>query len=216
MDWSALAREKQQRYERSFGALDERSLVRLGNAAYAAALALLMANDPAAAGWFQRAAARWRESWDAGAAVDAWGRPIGALKASLLAGDGPAGGRLAAWTLGLGAAGAASAIGRYAAALALLATGRFDEARPVAASLRGRDDFPADVTAALLAVAGGVEADYVEAVASIVRSFEERSGYLEDVPVADTALALAELARLRGLAAPLPASPTLPPSRPSA
>lgn len=210
MDWSALAREQQERYERTFGELDERSLVRLGNAAYAAALALLMAHDPGAAAWFRRAAARWRESWDAGAAVDAWGRPVGALKASLLAGDGPAAGRLAAWTLGLETAGAASPIGRYAAALALLATGRFDEARPVTATLGGRDDFPCDVAAALHAIADGVEPDYLEAVASVVRSFEERSGYLEDVPVADTVLALAELARLRGLAATLPASPALP------
>lgn len=210
MDWQALAREKQLRYERTFGELDERSLVRLGNAAYAAALALLMADDPAAAGWFRRAARRWRESWDAGAPVDAWGRPAGALKASLLAGDVPGAGRLAAWTLGLGATRATSAIGRYAAVLALLTTGRFDEAHPVAATLGGRDDFPGDVAAALLAIAGGVDLDYAGAVASVVRSFEERSSYLEDVPVADTALALAALARLRGLAGTLPASPTLP------
>ena len=50
------------------------------------ALALLMAGDPEAAEWFRRAAACWRESWDAGGG-ESWGRPIGALKASLLAGD---------------------------------------------------------------------------------------------------------------------------------
>jgi len=43
-----------------------------------------------------------------------------------------------------------------------------------------------------------------------VRSFETREEFLEDVPVADTALALAELARRNGLDGPLPSSPVLP------
>ena len=67
------------------------------------------------------------------------------MKASLLAGDEPAVERLAGWTLELGGATAASPIGRYAAALALLALGRDAEARHVAEALRGRDDFPTDV-----------------------------------------------------------------------
>ncbi|HZT16790.1 MAG TPA: hypothetical protein VFA19_12670 [Gaiellaceae bacterium] len=79
MDWTATFEEKRARYERS--------LVQQGNTAYAAGLALLMAHDARAPEWLRRAAARWRESWDAGAPSDAWGRPLGALKASLLAGD---------------------------------------------------------------------------------------------------------------------------------
>ena len=85
MDWIPFAEEKQSRYEEPHGELDERGIVRRGNAAYAAALGLLMAGDPAAGEWFRRAAARWRESWDAGEGRESWGRPIGALKASLLA-----------------------------------------------------------------------------------------------------------------------------------
>src|SRR5215471_20144269 len=89
MDWRA-------RYERAAARyaagekheLDERQLVQLANAAWAAGLSLLMAGDrEGAVEWLRRAAVRYRESWDAGAATDAWGRPIGAIKALLIAGD---------------------------------------------------------------------------------------------------------------------------------
>ncbi len=202
MDWIPLFNEKRDRYQRS--------LVMQGNAAYAAALALLMAGDPAASDWFRRAAARWRESWDAGAPPDAWGRPIGALKASLLARDEAALDALAPWTLELGTATAESPIGRYAATLALLVLERWPEARHVAESLRELDDFPHDVADALAFVAAHDPVAYVEAVEAVVRTFETREDFLEDVPVADTALVLAELARRRGIEMPLPESPVIP------
>src|SRR5690349_13765559 len=135
MDWIPFAEARKSRYEQQHGKPDERSLVRRGNAAYAAALALTMADGDDAREWFRRAAARWRESWDAGEARDAWGRPIGALKASLLARDGAAVEQFARWTLELDSATAESPIGRYAAALALLALGRYPEARHVSGSL---------------------------------------------------------------------------------
>jgi len=169
-----------------------------------------MADDADAAAWFRKAAARWRESWDAGAGGESWGRPIGALKASLLADDEPAVVELAHWTLELGTATAASPIGRYAAAIALLALGRVAEARHVAESLRGRDDFPPDVADALAAVAAGDAEGYTVAVASVVASFESRDAYLEDMPVADTALVLDLLARRNGIERSLPASVVLP------
>lgn len=193
--------EKRRRYERS--------LVMQGNTAYAAGLALLMAHDARAAGWLLRAAARWRESWDAGEEREAWGRPIGALKASLLAGDDAAVDELARWTLELGPATADSPIGRYAAVLALLALRRQSEARHVAATLRD-DDFPRDVADALAAIAAGDADAYADAVASVVHSFETREDFLEDVPVADSALALDLLARRCGLTRPLPESVVLP------
>ena len=121
MDWIPIADEKRARYDVTYGELDERALVRRGNAAYAAGLALLMAGDPDAAEWLLRAAARWRESWDAGEGRESWGRPIGALKASLLAGDDAAVEELSRWALELGCATAESPIGRYAGAVALLA-----------------------------------------------------------------------------------------------
>ena len=208
MDWIPVAVEKRRRYDASHGDLDERALVRRGNTAYAAALALTMAGDPEAAGWFRNAGDAWRESWDAGAADDRWGRPIGVLKAALLAGDGvePS----AAWTLSLGAADARSPIGRYAAVLALLACGRRDEAGPLAASL---DDFPDDVAAALAAIAAGDVDAYGAAVDSVVASFDTRAAHLEDVAVADTALVLDALARRNGVERALPASSTLPVAR---
>ena len=99
-------------------------------------------------------------------------------------------------------------IGRYAGALALLSLSRRDEAVHVAQSLSG--DFPSDVAEALGAIARVDAAAYDEAVRSVVRSFETRDDYLEDVPVADTALVLDALAKRNGIDVPLPASSVLP------
>jgi len=207
MNWIPTAEAKKARFQEQHGELDERSIVRKGNTAYAAALALLMAGDIDAAEWFQRAAATWRESWNGG---ESWGRPIGALKASLLARDEVAVEELAPWALSLGTATAESPIGRYAASLALLTLERWPEARHVAASLRERDDFPRDVADALAYIAAHDVVGYIESVESVVDSFETRDDYLEDIAVADTALVLQELARRRGIEHQLPASPVLP------
>jgi hypothetical protein len=210
VDWIPIAAEKQVRYDTTYGELDERAIVRRGNTAYAAGLALLMAGDPEAADWLRRAAARWRESWDVGEGRESWGRPVGALKASLLAGDDAAVEELARWTLELGCATAGSPVGRYAATIALLALGRWPEARHVTESLRERDDFPHDVADALAFIAANDVVAFAEAVESVVQSFETRDEFLEDVRVADTALVLQALARRRGFEADLPASPVLP------
>jgi len=207
MHWIPTAEAKKARFEQQHGEPDERSIVRKGNTAYAAALALLMAGDVDSGEWFRRAAATWRESWSGG---ESWGRPIGALKASLLARDDDAVEELALWTLSLGTATAESPIGRYAAALALLTLGQWPEARHVAESLRERDDFPRDVADALAYVAAHDVVGYTEAVDSVVASFETRDDYLEDIAVADTALVLQELARRRGIEYALAPSPVLP------
>jgi hypothetical protein len=194
VDWHAVAVEKQERYDSPHGELDERALVRRGNTAYAAALALTMAHDPGASEWFRKAAAAWRASWDLGGVPDAWGRPVGVLKAGLLAGDDVE--AEAEWTLELGAADALSPIGRYAAALALLVLGRRSDAGQIAGTL---DDFPAEVAVALSAIAAGDVVAYRAALDSVYASFESRDAYLEDVAVADTALALEQLAQRTGL-----------------
>lgn len=176
--------------------LDERQLVQLANAAWAAGLSLLMAGDrEGAAEWLRRSAARYRESWDAGAAADAWGRPIGALKALLIAGADA--GEAARWALEAGTVEAESPIGRYAGTLALLVLGQDVEAGGLAATLG--DGFPEDVAAALVALAAHDAQAYRTAAASVRRSFETRDAYLEDLPVPDTALALDALAAARGL-----------------
>jgi hypothetical protein len=210
VDWIPIADEKRARYDAAYGELDERAIVRRGNTAYAAGLALLMAGDPEAVDWLRHAAARWRESWDAGEGRESWGRPIGALKASLLAGDDAAVEELARWTLELGCATAESPVGRYAATIALLALGRWPEARHVAESLRERDGFPHDVADALAFIAANDVVAYAEAVESVVESFETRDEFLEDIHVADTALVLQKLARRRGIEEGLPDSPVLP------
>jgi hypothetical protein len=175
---------------------DERQLVQLANSAWAAGLSLLMAGDrDGAREWLRRSADRYRESWDAGDGTDAWGRPIGAMKALLIAGDDA--GDAARWALDEGAAEAESPIGRYAGVLALLVLGRDEQAAEVAATLG--EDFPGDVADALRALAAHEEDGYRAAVDSIRRSFEAREAFLEDVPVPDTALALDALAARRGL-----------------
>lgn len=196
MDW-------RERYERAAARYaagetrehDERQLVQLANAAWAAGLSLLMAGDRVGAtGWLRRSAQRYRESWDAGAAIDAWGRPIGAMKALLIAGDDAS--EAARWALDAGAPEAESPIGRYAAALALLVLDRDEAAAALVARLG--DEFPEDVARALDSLAAHDADRYRSAVASVRRSFEAREDFLEDVPVPDTALALDALAAQRG------------------
>jgi hypothetical protein len=173
---------------------DERQLVQLANAAWAAGLSLLMDGErEEAAEWLRRSAARYRESWEAGDASDAWGRPIGAMKALLIAGED--GSDAARWALEAGAVEAESPIGRYAGVLALLVLERDDEAAALAAVLG--EDFPADVAGALAALAARDAAAYRDAVGAIRRDFEDRESFLEDVPVPDTALALDVLAAQR-------------------
>ena len=181
----------------------------MGNAAGGAGLALLM-DGRAGEGseWLRRAAERYRESI-ADAPAGSWGRPIGAMKALLIAGDRAGAEEAARWALELGASEAESPIGRYAGTLGLLVLGRDADARPPAASLRQRDDFPGDVADALAALASSDRSAYTRAVESVLQSFEAREEYLEDIPVADTVLVLQALAARRELAAEL-VSPLLP------
>jgi hypothetical protein len=210
MDWIPTFERERARYEDGEARMAPEQLVRMGNAAYGAGLALLMAGRPREAGeWLDRAAARWRDSW-AHASPDSWGRPIGSLKAELIAGREAEVDELARWTLELGSATAESPIGRYAGALALLALGRWPEARHVAESIRGRDDFPQAVADALATIAAEDVVGYAQAAEAVLESFETREDYLEDVAVADTVLALQALARKRGIAHDLGASRVLP------
>lgn len=188
----------------------QRQLTRLGNAAGGAGLALLMDGRPdEAAGWFARAAERYRESLT-DAPPGSWGRPIGAMKARVLAGDWDGAVEEARFALDLGAAEAESPIGRYAGCLALLILGEDEEARPLASSLRERDDFPRDVADALAMLAAGTDRlGYIEAIEKVLESFETRDEYLEDMAVADTVIVLQALAERRDLAAEL-SSPLLP------
>jgi tetratricopeptide (TPR) repeat protein len=184
----------------------QRQLTRLGNAAGGAGLALLMEGRQAEASeWFHRAAERYRESFEQ-APPGSWGRPIGAMKSLVLAGDWPAAEDAARWALEAGAAQSDSPIGRYAAALAELALGNRAHAREHADSIRTRDDFPSDVGDALAFLAAEDILGYQVAVEGVLESFETREEYLEEIPVADTVLVLQALAAREGMAAELNSS----------
>jgi len=187
----------------------QRQLTRLGNTAAGAGLALLMAGRrEEAATRLVRAAERYRESF-AEAPPGSWGRPIGAMKARLLAEDWAGAAADARWALEAGAAEADSPIGRYAAALAQLVLGDDEHARVHADAIRTRDDFPAEVGDALAFLAAHDVLGYTQAVEGVLESFVNREEYLEDVPVADTVLVLQALAERRGVTAEL-SSPLLP------
>jgi tetratricopeptide (TPR) repeat protein len=214
-DWNAHFEREQRRYRDGEVRLPEdpderqRQLTRMGNAAGGAGLALLMAGRREdAADWFARAAERYRQSF-ADAPPGSWGRPIGAIKARILAGDWDAAAEEARWALDADAADAESPIGGYAAALAYLTLGDGERARVCADSIRTRDDFPAPVADALAFIAAGDVVGYTDAVEAVLESFETRDEYLEDIPVADTVIVLQALADKRGLRAEL-ASPLLP------
>jgi hypothetical protein len=133
------------------------------------------------------------------------------MKSLLLAGDWDGASEASRWALGAGAANAESPIGRYAAALASLVLGEWDEARAHADHVRTQvEAFPADVADALAYLAAEDVVGYTQAVESVLESFETRSEYLEEVPVADTVLVLQALAARRGMSIDL-SSPLLPP-----
>jgi hypothetical protein len=216
-DWAVHARREEERYRDGEGRLPDvedhdarqRQLTRMGNAAAGAGLAELMdGNTDSAREWFARAVERYRESY-ADAPPGSWGRPIGMIKARILAGNWQGAEADSRWTLEQGAADAESPIGRYAACLALLVLGRDEEARVLADGLRTHQGFPEPVGDALAFLAAQDPVGYNEAIESVLESFETREEYLEDLPVADTVMVLQALAARRNMAAEL-SSPLLP------
>ena len=187
----------------------QRQLTRMGNAAWAAGLSLLMAGrDEDGRVWLLRAAERYRES-SLEAPPGSWGRPIGAMKSRLIAGDAEGALEDARWALEARTAESESAIGCYAAALAFLVRGDDADAAELAATLEGREDFPEAVADTLVALAAGDARRYEEAIRALLADFESRHEFLEEIAVADTVLALQALAVRRGLTVSL-SSPLLP------
>ena len=205
--WTELGERAAERYEDGEARLPEdsdprqRQLTRMGNAAGAAGLAALMDGGDGSE-WFARAAERYRESWEH-APPESWGRPIGAIKARLLAGDWDGAADDARWALEVGAEDSESPIGRYAAALAFGVLGDWDDMRVHADYARTHEAFPNEVADALAFIAAEDVVGYIEAVEAVLESFETRDEYLEDMPVADTVLVLQALAGRRGMAAEL-------------
>ena len=204
VDWDGLQRQARERYEDGEARLPEdpdarqKQLTRMGNAAGAAGLTALMAGADSRE-WFARAAERYRESWEH-APPGSWGRPIGAIKARILAGDWEGAAADARWALEGGAPEAESPIGRYAAALAFAVLGEWDDMRVHADYARTHESFPNEVGDALAFIAAEDVVGYIEAVEDVLESFENRDEYLEDVPVADTVLVLQAIAGRREMA----------------
>jgi hypothetical protein len=214
-DWLERARSARARYGDGASRLPDepderqRQLTRMGNAAWAAGLSLLMAGRrDDAREWLLRAADTYRESWEH-APAGSWGRPIGAMKSRLISEDLAGAREDARWALDAAAAESESPIGRYAAVLAHLVLGEDDEAAVLADTLVGEASIPAAVAASVLALARRDASAYETAVHDLVADVESRDAYLEDVAVADTVLALQALARERWIVLPL-ASPVLP------
>ena len=209
VDWQERAARAQERYEDGQARLPDdpderqRQLTRMGNAAWASGLSLLMLGRREEGNeWLLRAADRYRESWP-DAPPGSWGRPIGAMKSRLIAGDLTGAMRDARWALDAGAAASESPIGRYSAALAELVLGEDDAASALAATLGGIEGFPGAVTDAVAALAAGDASRYGTAIRALLADFEARAEFLEDTPVADTVLALQVMASSRGQAVEL-------------
>ena len=215
MDWEERARSAQARYEDGARRLPDdpderqRQLTRMGNAAWAAGLSFLMLGRREESDeWLVRAAETYRRSWP-DAPPGSWGRPLGAMKSRLIAGDVDGARDDARWALEAAAAGSESPIGRYAAALAQLVLDEDDRAGAITATLVDETAIPPAVTFSLAALAARDAAAYDTAVQALVADFEAREEFLEDVAVADTVLALQAIAEQRGIAPQL-TSPLLP------
>jgi hypothetical protein len=189
----------------------QRQLTRMGNAAWAAGLSFLMLGRRSdAVEWLLRAAETYRESWS-DAPPGSWGRPIGAMKSRLIAGDLDGARADARWALEAGAADSESPIGRYAATLAELVLGDDAAAATLVPTLAGADSIPPAVTSSLAALAASDAERYDVAIRELVADFEARTEFLEDIAVADTVLALQVLAAARALDVEL-SSVMVPPS----
>jgi hypothetical protein len=203
-DWEERASRARERFEDGSTRLPEeaderqRQLTRMGNAAWATGLSLLMLDrSDEARVWLLRAAQTYRRSWPT-APPASWGRPIGAMKSRLIAGDHGGARDDARWALDAGSAGSASPIGRYAAALAELILEHDAAASSLVTTLSGEDAIPRAVAGSLAALAANDPNAYDGAIRALVTDFESREEFLEDVPVADTVLAFQALAKKRG------------------
>ncbi|HEX6725604.1 MAG TPA: hypothetical protein VF073_10225 [Gaiella sp.] len=216
MDWEAKLAWAESEHERrlaSVAAPDEREDFRLAGiagASWAAGLASLMLgrHDEGRDRLF-RAADEYGTSWQA-APPGSWGRPIAMLRCRLMAGDVEGARADASTAVDAGALDASGPIGGYCAALALLVLGRGDDAEVVASRIAEEGLQPAAVAEALGAIARDDGSAYAAARLAVLRSFEERDAFLEDVRVADTVLVLDALARERGIESPPLSSPLLP------
>ena len=215
MDWTEkrvwAEREHETRVARQAG--QEREDLRLAGvagASWAGGLAALMEGaSEDGARLLGRAADEYVTSWRA-APPGSWGRPIAALRCRLMAGDSRRARDDAEAALAEGARDGSGPIAAYCAALALLVLGHDDEAAAHADRAAAAGLEPVAVAEALIALARHDDGAFGAARRGVLRSFEERDAFLEDVRVADTVLVLDALAQASGLTLEPLESPLLP------
>jgi hypothetical protein len=155
---------------------------------------------------FAQVAELYRQSWET-AHARAFGRLVGMLKASVLAGGGPEQAEYV--RSALAGADRESATAAYARAIAALIAGDDQDAGQWAERMATADPAFARTGEAIAALAGHDQARYAAALEEIVSDFEQRSRHLTGVAIADTAIVLQVLAGQRGMEAPIE-SPVLP------
>jgi hypothetical protein len=183
---------------------DHRELMGEAIAAEAEAQRALFAGEDAEER-FMDASRLYRASWEA-APPGSYGRLIGMLKATVLAGDA---GDAAAYVRSQVPAEPPSHAAAYALAIAALVEGDDTAARAAAEGMRGGSAAFDRTGAAITALAERDGEAFADMLATIVADFEGRDEHLTGVPIADTALMLDRLAEPRGLASH-PRSPLLP------
>jgi hypothetical protein len=152
---------------------------------------------------FLAAAESYRASWEL-ASPTSYGRLVGMLQASILAGGGDREAAYAREQLGELASGSTkrdSATGAYALAICALVQEDDAAAARWAGAMRGASDAFDRAAEAISALAERDEGRYEAAVRAIVRDFERRAEHLTGVPIADTALMLEQLGGRRGMSA---------------
>lgn len=163
---------------------------------------ILLAGDAdAARAVFAESAALYRQSWEV-APPDSYGRLVGMLKATVLAGQGEE--EAASYVRDqLINEGDDSATAAYAQAIAAVILGDDERAKACAARMRAGSEAFVKTADAIAAIAADDRTAYEAEINAILHDFETRSHQLTGVLIADTALMLQRLAARRGISAAL-------------
>lgn len=173
--------------------------------------ALLAGDEAAASAAYGRAIEGYRASW-ALAPPKSYGRLVGLLKASILAGEAAPAAAEVRGALDGDPDAAGSPVASYVLAVAALVIGDDDCAvAPLAEVMESRGGAFERTAAALRALAAGDGGAYAAAVTSIEADFAGREEHLTGVAIADTAVMLERLAAQRGSSAGI-VSPLMPPA----
>jgi hypothetical protein len=170
--------------------------------------ALLAGDREAALGAFRSAADLYRRSWEQ-SPPGSYGRLVGMLKSSVLAGEASEAAAYAREALAGEDPVTASPTASYARALAALIAGEDGDARRWSKEMAAGGDAFERTARAIGGLAAHDGPAYTDALNEIVRDFEERQRHLTGVAIADTALMLERLAAARGISAEVQ-SPLLP------